>query len=265
MEVIPPLPLLTCRALGSCGKTRFRVLTGAMEDVRRGCVWVGVLTGAVEDVRRGCVWVGVLTGAMEDVRRGCVWVVLANLRLRPGLPAIKCFKAWLAHWFDARGVSLKFRYVWRRSGACIARPTREGYRVVSRPRRTQRGACLGVAKRNETSKTRHCQRGRAAWRAGELGVELRRSSVLVGLNRDKYGLTIGLADGMRAALALPRWPRRWPRHGAGARGGPTSPRIFPDGSRFGDAHPAGRTTPGSRRVLDNTHAAVTSSTAASAR
>ena len=39
---------------------------------------------------------------------------------------------------------------WRRSGACIARPTREGYRVVSRPRRTQRGACLGGAKRKET-------------------------------------------------------------------------------------------------------------------
>jgi hypothetical protein len=30
--------------------------------------------------------------------------------------------------------------VWRRSGACIARPTRKGYRVVSRPRRTPRGA-----------------------------------------------------------------------------------------------------------------------------
>ena len=36
--------------------------------------------------------------------------------------------------------------VWRRPGACIARPTREGYRVVSRRRRTPRGACLGVAK-----------------------------------------------------------------------------------------------------------------------
>src|SRR5215211_3950648 len=33
---------------------------------------------------------------------------------------------------------------WRRSGACIARPTREGYQVVCRPRRTPRGACLAA-------------------------------------------------------------------------------------------------------------------------
>ena len=33
------------------------------------------------------------------------------------------------------------------SGGCIARPTREGCRVATRPRRTPRGACLGVAKR----------------------------------------------------------------------------------------------------------------------
>ena len=54
-----------------------------------------------------------------------------------------------------RGVSAKFLDVWRRSGACIARPTREGCRVASRPRRTPRGACLGVAKRQETWPTRH--------------------------------------------------------------------------------------------------------------
>ena len=37
----------------------------------------------------------------------------------------------------------KFLGGWRRSGACIARPTREGCRVATRPRRTPRGACLG--------------------------------------------------------------------------------------------------------------------------
>ena len=47
-------------------------------------------------------------------------------------------------------VSPKFLCGWRRSGACIARPTREGYRVVCRPRRTPRGACLGGANREET-------------------------------------------------------------------------------------------------------------------
>ncbi len=36
-----------------------------------------------------------------------------------------------------------------------ARPTREGYRVVSRPRRTPRGACLGAAKRQEISLPGH--------------------------------------------------------------------------------------------------------------
>src|SRR6185503_4169772 len=39
------------------------------------------------------------------------------------------------------GLSPLLLVVWRRSGACIARPTRKGYRVVSRPRRTPRGAC----------------------------------------------------------------------------------------------------------------------------
>ncbi len=52
-------------------------------------------------------------------------------------------------------VSSRFLFVWRRPVACIARPTREGYRVVSRPRRTQRGACLGVAKREDISTTRY--------------------------------------------------------------------------------------------------------------
>ena len=47
-------------------------------------------------------------------------------------------------------VEPKFLCGWRRSGACIARPTREGYRVVCRPRRTPRGACLGGANRKET-------------------------------------------------------------------------------------------------------------------
>ena len=46
---------------------------------------------------------------------------------------------------------LKFLDARRRSGACIARPTREGYRVVTRPRRTPRGACLGGVRRQETS------------------------------------------------------------------------------------------------------------------
>ena len=52
-----------------------------------------------------------------------------------------------AHVLKASVVSPKFLCVWRRSGACIARPTREGYRVVCRPRRTPRGACMGGAKR----------------------------------------------------------------------------------------------------------------------
>jgi hypothetical protein len=54
------------------------------------------------------------------------------------------------HAVDASVVEPKFLCGWRRSGACIARPTREGYRVVCRPRRTPRGACLGGAKRKET-------------------------------------------------------------------------------------------------------------------
>ncbi len=42
----------------------------------------------------------------------------------------------------------KFLCGWRRSGACIARPTREGYRVVCRPRRTPQGArASGIARR----------------------------------------------------------------------------------------------------------------------
>ena len=45
------------------------------------------------------------------------------------------------------GALAKLLAAWRRPGACIARPTREGYRVVSRPRRTPRSACLGGAKR----------------------------------------------------------------------------------------------------------------------
>jgi len=49
----------------------------------------------------------------------------------------------------------KFLGAWRRSGAYIARPTREGYRVVSRPRRTPRGACRGAAKRQEISLPGH--------------------------------------------------------------------------------------------------------------
>jgi integrase len=49
----------------------------------------------------------------------------------------------------------KFLDAWRRSGACIARPTREEYRVVCRPRRTPRGACLGAAKRQEISLPGH--------------------------------------------------------------------------------------------------------------
>jgi hypothetical protein len=47
-------------------------------------------------------------------------------------------------------VEPRFLCGWRRSGAWIARPTREGYRVVCRPRRTPRGACLGGANRKET-------------------------------------------------------------------------------------------------------------------
>ena len=38
----------------------------------------------------------------------------------------------------------------RRPGGWLARPTREAYRVVFRPRRTPRGACLGGANRKET-------------------------------------------------------------------------------------------------------------------
>jgi hypothetical protein len=52
-------------------------------------------------------------------------------------------------------VEPKFLCGWRRAGACIARPTREGYRVVCRPRRTPRGACLGGANRKETWAPRH--------------------------------------------------------------------------------------------------------------
>src|SRR4249919_1640702 len=51
---------------------------------------------------------------------------------------------------DTSVVSPEFLCGWRRSGACIARPTREGYRVVCRPRRTPRGTYLGGANRKET-------------------------------------------------------------------------------------------------------------------
>src|SRR6476646_9274189 len=56
---------------------------------------------------------------------------------------------------QASVVESEFLCAWRRSGACIARPTREGYRVVCRPRRTPRGACLGGAKREENWVPRH--------------------------------------------------------------------------------------------------------------
>src|SRR5215207_6607154 len=74
----------------------------------------------------------------------------------------RCVGCWRGTWHacyvqrrQSSVVSPECLYVWRRSGACIARPTREGYRVVCRPRRTSRGACLGGAKRQEISLPGH--------------------------------------------------------------------------------------------------------------
>ena len=51
--------------------------------------------------------------------------------------------------FFASGCGRKFVKGARCPGAWIARPTREGCRVASRPRRTQRGACLGAGRPDE--------------------------------------------------------------------------------------------------------------------
>jgi hypothetical protein len=104
-------------------------------------------------------------GAARASRCGPAAVVVARRGRTPPLAPPPCAARLptLAAVFTRRQPSVvepKFLCGWRRSGACLssqgdarrrhARPTRVGYRVVCRPRRTPRGACLGGAKRKET-------------------------------------------------------------------------------------------------------------------
>ena len=93
----------------------------------------------------------IMTGLFPSIGFVIFAILVATVTPSEGWPPRLMFATYAA-WIIAVATSVvepKFLCGWRRPGACIARPTREGYRVVCRPRRTPRGACLGGAKRKE--------------------------------------------------------------------------------------------------------------------
>ena len=103
-------------------------------------------------VSRGSRVLLIMTGLLPSIGFVIFAILVATVTPSEGWPPRLMFATYAA-WIIAVATSVvepKFLCGWRRPGACIARPTREGYRVVCRPRRTPRGACLGGAKRKET-------------------------------------------------------------------------------------------------------------------